>query len=117
MIKHITPRQTTYITAYSNPDSPSFGNSYRSALQAGYSDQTARNMTHLQPEWLSENIGKLSVIKPDEIMQRLTDIIHNENEPTIVRLKAVEMAMKAYSMLAHTREKPTETVLLNINLM
>jgi hypothetical protein len=104
--------------AYSDPGSPSFSNCYKSALAAGYSDQTARNLTHLKPAWLSESIGQIaSIITPEEIMQKLTTIINDEGEPTIVKLKSIEMTMKAYSMLVQRKEEaPAEIVTLNLNL-
>ncbi|USN96465.1 MAG: hypothetical protein H6797_05375 [Candidatus Nomurabacteria bacterium] len=112
----LTPKQSAYIQAYASPDSASFGNSYQSALLAGYSFQTARNMTHLRPEWLSENIGQMAVIKPQEIMQELTTVIHNENEPTIIRLKAMELSMKAYSMLQQRTATEPTAVSISIDL-
>jgi hypothetical protein len=112
-----TPRQNAYIQAYTTPSSPSFGNSYRSALVAGYSDQTARNLTHLQPEWLSANIGQIvQPIQPDELMTVLTDVIHDDMEPTIIRLKAVELTMRAYNMLAQRQERAPVAVELSVNL-
>lgn len=112
----LTPRQNAYIRAYSDPASVSFGNSYQSALNAGYSDQTARNLTHLRPTWLSEKLGELATIRPDEIMTVLTGIIHDESEPTVVRLKAIEMTMRAYNMLAQRREEKPQAVQLSVDL-
>jgi len=115
-MKTSTPRQTAYLTAYTQPDSPTFGNSYRSAVAAGYSYQTARNMTHMQPTWLSEKLGQIAVIQPEEIMQELTRVIADSNEPTIIRLKAMEMSMKAYNMLQQHRDTIPATVNLNVSL-
>jgi len=103
-IQTLTPRQSTYLQAYSSADSPTFGNAYKSAISAGYSIQTARNFNHLKPEWLSENIGKLATMQPDELMRELTAIIQSNTEPTIIRLKAIEMTMRAYSMLVQHKE-------------
>jgi len=111
----LTPRQNAYLEAYTTPSSATFGNSYRSAITAGYSSQTARNITHLQPEWLSENIGQIAIIQPGEIMQELTAVIHNDNEPTIIRLKAMELSMRAYDMLQKHRGEP-ETQLVHVSL-
>lgn len=113
----LTPRQSAYMKAYADQGSPSFGNSYQSALVAGYSQQTARNLTHLKPEWLSESIGQLaSIVEPDDIMRELSAIINDTTEPTIVRLKAIEMTMKAYSMLAQRRDPAPKSVTLNVDL-
>jgi hypothetical protein len=64
----LTPRQSKYLHGYHDPASATFGNSYQSAVAAGYSVQTARNFNHLQPEWLSENIGQMTstAISPGE---------------------------------------------------
>lgn len=114
----LNPRQNAFMGAYTSPDSSSFGNCYQSALAAGYSVTTARNLTHLSPAWLSDNIGQIvKVIEPDDIMKELTAIINSETEPTIIRLKAMEMTMKAYSMLVQRKEVATpEVVTLSIDL-
>ncbi len=114
----LTPRQATYIEGYMSPNSATFGNAYQSARLAGYSHQTARNLNHLKPEWLSENIGRIATeaISPSEIMSVLTNIIHDSSEPTIVRLKSLELAMKAYSMTAQHREAAPATVTLSVDL-
>lgn len=97
----LTLRQSAYLRAYSNPSSPSFGNSYKSALAAGYSSQTAKNLTHLKPDWLSENIGNISkqVISPEEITAILSNMIYSPDESAVIRLKAIELMMKFYKML------------------
>ncbi len=112
----LTTRQAAYLRGYTDPMSPSFGNSYRSALSSGYSDTTARNITHLMPAWLSENIGKLSTILPDEIMTVLT-VIYDDNEPTIIRLKALELSMKAHSMLTQKKSNTPEHVMITVDLV
>jgi len=114
----LTPRQSKYLHSYHDPSSPTFGNSYQSALSAGYSDQTARNFNHLQPEWLSENIGQMAItaISPEQIMATLTAIINDGSEPTIIKLKAMEMTMKAYNMLAQRHDTKPTTVTLNVDL-
>jgi phage terminase small subunit len=113
----LTPRQSSFMELYTDRSSTSFGNAYQSAIAAGYSDQFARNITHLKPEWLSDNIGQMvRIIEPDDIMKKLTVIINSDTEPTIVRLKAIEMTMKAYSMMVQRQERNPEVVTLNIDL-
>ena len=113
----LTPRQSTYMQAYTIPSSPSFGNSYRSALAAGYSDRTARNLTPKRTGWMSDFVGQITQpIQPDELMTVLTDVIHDGAEPTIIRLKAVELTMRAYNMLVQRQERTAVAVELNINL-
>ncbi len=76
----LTPRQSKYLHGYHEPSSSTFGNSYHSALAAGYSIQTARNFNHLKPAWLSGNIEQMAAtaIAPDKIMAVLTGIIHDD---------------------------------------
>lgn len=115
--KASTPRQAAFIAAYTDSRSASFGNAYQSAKAAGYTDKTARNITHLQPMWLSDSLGKMGVVvNPDEIMQQLTNVIRSETEPTIIKLRALELSMKAYSMLIQHTEKTQATVVLNVDL-
>ncbi|MGH7195183.1 MAG: hypothetical protein ACREGA_00165 [Candidatus Saccharimonadales bacterium] len=114
--KDLTPRQNAYMQAYVSPDSPSFGNSYQSARTAGYRDQTARNLMHLNPEWLSDNIGQIVAIQPDELITELATIIKDGSEPTIIRLRAIELNLKAYGMLSQRQEAAQTAVTLNIDL-
>jgi len=112
----VTVRQANFIDYYTKPDSESFSNAYRSARRAGYSDQTSRNLTHLKPKWLSETIGQLtsSVIKPEEITGVLTHVIYTNEEPTIIKLKAIELMMKYYKMLSPQNDN--EPVFLNVKV-
>ena len=112
----LSPRQIAYMRAYTEPISPSFGNSYQSAVYAGYSRQTAKNFMSLNRQWLSENIRQLAVIKPEELMQELAGIIQSNTEPTIIRLKAIELNMRAYSMFAQAKKPEPKSVTLSIDL-
>ncbi len=103
------------VTALTDSASDTFGNAYRSAVSSGYSHQTARNFNHLKPEWLSENIGQVvSTIQPEELTHVLTNIVHSEVEPTIIKLKAMEMMMRYHGMLK-PQAAPT-TVTLSVDL-
>jgi hypothetical protein len=114
--QQLSPRQSSYLQAYSDPASTTFGNAYKSAVSAGYSHQTARNITHLMPEWLSDNIGKLTVMGPDELMNELTRIIQDVEEPTVIRLKAIEMSMRAYSMMNRRTDPASNVVNISVDL-
>jgi hypothetical protein len=106
----LTPRQGKL-----NPASPSFGNCYRSAITAGYSDQTARNLMHLNPSWLSDNIGHLAQsIQPEQLTQVLSAVIYSDNEPTLIRLKAAELMMRYHGMLRQQTVKAT--IAVNVDL-
>lgn len=112
----LNSKQSRYLKAYTTPTSASFGNSYQSAVYAGYSDQTARNLTHLSPKWLSESIGNIQSIEPEQITQVLTSVIYSGDEPTYVKLKALELMMKHHNMLKQRSESTVTTVNLNLDL-
>lgn len=110
------PKQKTFLTLYSDPASTSFGNCYKSAIAAGYAEQTARNLLHLKPRWLSESIGNIKAIEPTEITQVLTSVIYSPDEPTYIKLKALELMMKQHNMLKQHTEAVQTTVSLNLDL-
>lgn len=114
----LTPRQSVYLQAYTDPASTTFGNSYQSARAAGYSDQSARNFTLKRTAWMSDTVGQMATtaISPDEIMATLTAIIHDQSQPTIIRLKSIELTMKAYNMLAQRHDNTPAVVTLNVDL-
>ena len=49
-------------------------------------------------------------------MATLTAIIHDDSEPTIIKLKAVELTMKSYNMLAQRHDTAPQVVTLSIDL-
>lgn len=94
----LDPRQVKFIDLYFNADSITFGNCYQSAIKAGYSIETARNLTHNRPRWLSEKLGQMQVMEPELLLLKLTTIINNPSEITQNKLKAIDMMMKHYHM-------------------
>lgn len=90
----LDPRQERFIELYLNPDSPSFGNCYQSALNAGYTHETAKNLTHNRPKWLSEKLGQMKVMEPEHLVLKLAQIINNPDELTQNKLRAINMLMK-----------------------
>lgn len=54
----LAPRRKRFIELYLDTSSSTFGNCYQSAIGAGFSDQTARNLTHNKPKWYSELVGQ-----------------------------------------------------------
>ena len=115
-LTQLTPRQADFMRLYTSPDSPSFSNCYQSAIAAGYSDQFARNLIHLNPSWLSTSIGQIAAIQPDELMTELARIIKDASEPTIIRLKAIQLNMQAYSMLSQRKDQENTVVELHVDL-
>lgn len=94
----LDPRQERFVDLYFDADSPTFGNCYQSAKQAGYSTETARNLTHNRPKWLSEKLGQMQTIEPELLLLKLTTIINSTSETTQNKLRAIDMMMKHYHM-------------------
>lgn len=96
---------------YLDADSPTFGNCYGSAVRAGYSEQTARNLMHLRPAWLSETIGQNVTFEPADLLAKLAQIIDDRNESTQNKLRAIDMMMKHYQMFG-----PTSITAVQLNI-
>lgn len=94
----LDPRQEKFISLYFSADSLTFGNCYQSAIKAGYSGETARNLTHNRPKWLSEKLGQMQTMEPELLLLKLTNIINADSESTQNKLKAINMMMKHYRM-------------------
>ncbi len=107
----LAPRQQRFMEYYLDADSPTFGNCYSSAVRAGYSDQTARNLMHLRPAWLSEIIGQNVTLEPADLLAKLGQIIDDRHETTANKLRAIDMMMKHYHMFA-----PTNVTAVQLNI-
>ena len=59
----LTPQQQSFLKAYLDPKSPTWGNALQSALSAGYSQEYSESITHQMPDWLAENLGKTKVVQ------------------------------------------------------
>lgn len=70
------PRQSLFLASYTDPKSKTFGNALQSALNAGYSQEYAENITSQMPEWLAEKLGDLRRLKKAE--KNLEEILNLE---------------------------------------
>ena len=109
----LDPRQERFIELYFDCNSKTFGNCYQSAMKAGYTSETARNLTHNRPKWLSEKLGQMRSLEPEFLLTKLTSIINNEGEATSNKLRAIDMMMKHYQMF-QAESKVTEISIENI---
>lgn len=62
----IDPRQIAFLAAYTTPDSPTYGNAYKSAIEAKYSESYAKSITVQMPEGISEILGNDARVKKAE---------------------------------------------------
>jgi len=58
----VDPRQAEFLKNYLDPKSDTFANAYQSALKAQYSEEYAKNIMSLMPDWLSENIEDAGLV-------------------------------------------------------
>ena len=107
----LDPRQDKFLELYFTASSPTFGNCYQSAVRAGYTSETARNLTHNRPKWLSEKLGQMQTMEPELLLLKLTGIINDGAETTPNKLRAIDMMMKHYQMFG---ERNVTAIQLNI---
>lgn len=93
----LSPQQEEFLFQYTNPKSPNFGNATQSALKAGYAQEYAENITHLMPEWLSENLGDMKRLRRAEKnlseVQELSVIDENGKVDTQILDKRIKVDM------------------------
>ncbi len=66
------PRQKMCWDLYVNPSSETFGNAYRSALRAGYEENTAAVIT-IQ-DWFKERLRRLNMLnKAEKVLEKCLD--------------------------------------------
>lgn len=85
----LSPQQIQFLSHYTNPESETFSNAYRSALKANYSEEYAQNITGQLPDWLSESISDIKMLKKAERnLDKALDIDINNKEIGDRSLKA-----------------------------
>jgi len=58
IVDELTPRQMEFIRLYNDPKSKTFSNAYRSAIEAGYTEEYATSITGKGNEWMAENVSR-----------------------------------------------------------
>lgn len=100
-----TPQQLKFMEAWLTPTSPTFGNAYQSALEAGYNDKYARTIVSdsTDNKWISEFMNKTEFTE-HHILQGIQEIYsnpevyNNAKSPADTRLKALEVLGKSKGM-------------------
>lgn len=105
---HLNKQQQLFISYYLTPESPTFANAYKSALQAGYKEEYAQNITHLNPKWLSDIIGQTS-LEYRHIIQTIQELASfnrkiESKSPDDTRLKALELLSKLQGHLIERKQ-------------
>lgn len=73
------PRQRAFKRAYCNPNSPTFGNAYQSALGAGYKEEYAKVITTQDYGWFSEMLRDMDLLdKAEEVLKETLEMSDEE---------------------------------------
>lgn len=96
----LTPQQENFLAFYVDPRSDTYSNACQSALKAGYSQEYAENITSLMPDWLSESIGDIKLLRKAE--NRLNQILDLEpvDDEGKVDNSLIANQMKGISLVA-----------------
>lgn len=69
------PRQQLFLSYYLDPKSETFSNALQSGIKAGFTKQYSESIMSLMPEWLSEKLGKSSLlIKAERNIDEILDL-------------------------------------------
>lgn len=91
----ITPRQLKFVELWLSPRSETFGNAYQSAVQAGFSDGLARQISSnaLSLEWVQAAKQQLISLTPNHVIKGLEHEALNASQSRD-RIKALELIGK-----------------------
>ena len=116
----IDPKQDMFAALYFSPrlngkPNPLFGNAYRSALEAGYTDGTAIKIVSSTEDkiWVREAYNKMVQFKPEHTIKQLEDIAMSPDEYTRDRLKALEMLGKIQGIFIDRQQTEVNVTFTN----
>lgn len=99
-----TPQQHLFMENWLTPTSVTFGNAYKSAVAAGYSDYYAQKIASPNTcnKWIGEFVKRLSLTE-DHIIAGISELALSKEldsrSPADTNLKAYELLMKASGMI------------------
>lgn len=98
-IKRPNRRQKKFIEAYLDPTTDTFGNTYQSAIRAGFSDSTARVLTanSRNTPWITDFKRLLTTLEPEHIYIGMQQIALTGKQDRD-RLRALELLAKVQGM-------------------
>lgn len=110
----VTPKQLKFVENWLQPDSPTFGNAYQSALAAGFSKTYALKITatSTEVEWISVARRKLTTFNPEHTIRCIQFIA--ENAPLMRdRLTALGMIGKSQGLFVDRVQHQVEVKFVN----
>lgn len=94
----LKPQQQAFLKYYLDPKSETWGNAYRSALKAEYSEEYSQSITAQMPDWLSDNLGKNKMVQKAErnLDMALDGLLDDpEKGAKTIQHKATEFTLRA----------------------
>jgi hypothetical protein len=76
-----TPQQLEFIKGYFDKNSPTFGNAYKSAKNAGFAEEYSQSITSQMPNWLA------NVVKSPEMVAKAENNLNNLLDDKDKRIK------------------------------
>lgn len=109
----LNKKQLDYVLNYYDPNSETFGNSFRSAVKAGFSQKYAKTL--MQPAvnnlWVLEARKRMTNFTPDHIYQALQDVaVSGENRD---KIRALELMGKANGMFVDRQQRDVHVTFTN----
>lgn len=100
-----TPQQEDFLLRYMDPKSPTFGNSYKSAMEAGYSEGYAKIIADpsVGRKWIQEARNIVS-LHPEHLIQELQDFALDSTKKDEVRLRALELIGKTQGIFVERKQ-------------
>lgn len=109
----LTKKQLTYVMNYYDPNSDTFGNSYQSALAAGFGKVYALQLASpaRKNEWVLEAKKRLTHFTPDHIYKGLQEVAQTGANRD--KLKALELMGKANGMFVDRTQSDIHVTFTN----
>ena len=85
------PRQAQFLKYYIDPESDTHGNSYRSAMRAGFSKNYASVLSAKMPDWLKEKVSQSDLVS--KAFRNLEDFLDEEDDKRL-KWKASEFTLE-----------------------
>lgn len=76
--RDLTPQQQKFLSAYLDPNSPTWSDAKNSAISAGYEELYAENLTHQMPIWLSDALQDTALV--DKALNNLSVLLGDEDK-------------------------------------
>ena len=97
----LDPQRQLFLEHYCNPKKDTFSNAYLSAKAAGYSENYAKNILYVLPDWLTDRVGDMKRLRRAErLLDKIMDHEHVDEQGKIDsalvgnQIKAVTLVLK-----------------------